>query len=163
MSRGMSGGGCGLRKSLGSLSADGWGCVPALLVVWPEASQHWSLQAVGWGQALVPRSQARRLPPARVHINDHSSVCQPPAFMILERATAAPCLPRRPSKTSREVWPRLLWSHCFCPQSQCTQDLVYALQEWSLCFPQSCGAPTVKPPWPSKPNALGLLLPVPDP
>ena len=41
-----------LRKSLGSLSADGWGCVPVQLV-WPKASQHWSVQAVGWGQVLV--------------------------------------------------------------------------------------------------------------
>ena len=31
MSRGVSVGGCGLRKSLGSLSADGCGCVPTLL------------------------------------------------------------------------------------------------------------------------------------
>ena len=38
--KGVSRGGCGLKKSLGILSADGWGCVPALLVVWPEASQH---------------------------------------------------------------------------------------------------------------------------
>lgn len=30
------------KKTLGSLSAGGWGCVSALLVVWPEASQHWS-------------------------------------------------------------------------------------------------------------------------
>ena len=39
--------GCGLRKSSGNLSADGWGYVPTQLVVWPEVSQHWSLQAVG--------------------------------------------------------------------------------------------------------------------
>ena len=51
MSRGMSRGSCGLRKSLGSLSTDGWGCVPTQFVVWPEAFQHWSLQAVGWGQS----------------------------------------------------------------------------------------------------------------
>ena len=38
-----------LRKTLSSLSADVWGCVPSLLVVWPEASQHWSLQVVRWG------------------------------------------------------------------------------------------------------------------
>ena len=31
---------CGLRTILGSLSADGWGCVPTILVVWPEAFQH---------------------------------------------------------------------------------------------------------------------------
>ena len=42
-------GNCGLRKTSGFLAAAGWGCVPSLLVVWPEASQHWSLQAVGWG------------------------------------------------------------------------------------------------------------------
>ena len=42
-----------LWKTLSSLSADGWGCVPTLLVVWPDSSQHWSLEAVGWGQVLV--------------------------------------------------------------------------------------------------------------
>ena len=57
MSRGVFRGSCGLRMTLGTLSADGWGCVPTLLVVWPEASQHWSLQAVGWGQVSVPKWQ----------------------------------------------------------------------------------------------------------
>ena len=38
-----------LRKSLDSLSAYGWGCVPTLLTVLPEVSQHQSLQAVEWG------------------------------------------------------------------------------------------------------------------
>ena len=47
MSRGVFRGSCGLRKTLGSLSADGWGCVLTVLVVWSEASRHWSLQAVG--------------------------------------------------------------------------------------------------------------------
>ena len=43
MSSDVSRGGFRLRKTLGSLSAGGWGCVSALLVVWPEASQHWGL------------------------------------------------------------------------------------------------------------------------
>ena len=38
MSRGVFRVGCGLRGTLGSLSADGWGCVPTLLFVWPEAA-----------------------------------------------------------------------------------------------------------------------------
>lgn len=63
MSRSMSRGSCGLRKSLGSLSSDGWGCVPTLLVVLPEASYYWTLQVVGWGQVLVLMTQARCLPP----------------------------------------------------------------------------------------------------
>ena len=33
-----------LSKSLNQFSADGWECVPSLLVVWPEAMQSWSLQ-----------------------------------------------------------------------------------------------------------------------
>ena len=32
-----------LSTALGTLSADGWGCVPILMVVWPEAFRHWSL------------------------------------------------------------------------------------------------------------------------
>ena len=38
-----------LSKTLIHLSADGWGCVPSLLVVWPEATQYWRLQALWWG------------------------------------------------------------------------------------------------------------------
>ena len=34
---------CGLRKTLGSLFTDRWGCFPALLVVWLHSSQHWRL------------------------------------------------------------------------------------------------------------------------
>ena len=47
MSSGVFIGGFWLRTTLGGLSADGWNCVLTLLVVWPEASPHWSLQAVG--------------------------------------------------------------------------------------------------------------------
>lgn len=45
ISRGMTRGDCGLRKSLSSLMA-GRGC--SCFVVWPKGSQHWSLRAVGW-------------------------------------------------------------------------------------------------------------------
>ena len=54
ISRGVSGEECMARTSLGSLFADGWGCVPTLLVVWPEPSQHWTLQTVGWCQVSFP-------------------------------------------------------------------------------------------------------------
>ena len=35
-----------LSKALIQLSADGWGCTPSLLVVWPEATQLWDLLAL---------------------------------------------------------------------------------------------------------------------
>lgn len=31
------------------MSVDRWGCGSTLFIVRPEASQHWSLQALGWG------------------------------------------------------------------------------------------------------------------
>lgn len=70
MSRDMFKGGCGLRKSFDRLSADGWGCIPTQFVVWPETSQLWSLESVGWRQVLLLMTQARCLPPVRVHADE---------------------------------------------------------------------------------------------
>ena len=57
-----------LSKTLIRLSADAWGWVPSLLVVWPEVTQHWSLQWlfggangglwVGSHQGVLPRTSA---------------------------------------------------------------------------------------------------------
>ena len=57
-----------LSKTLICLSADGWGWLPSLLVVWPEASQHWSLPGLfdgangrlwdGSRQRVLPRTSA---------------------------------------------------------------------------------------------------------
>ena len=49
-SGGVFSGVCGLIMILGSLSANGWGCVPALLVVWHRVSSTvacWSLIEAG--------------------------------------------------------------------------------------------------------------------
>ena len=43
-----------LSKSLIQLSADGWGCAPSLLVVWPEVSQSWILQPINLYLYLIP-------------------------------------------------------------------------------------------------------------
>ena len=57
-----------LSKTLIHLSADGWGWVPSLLVLWPEATQHWSLLGLFGGangglwegshQGVLPRASA---------------------------------------------------------------------------------------------------------
>ena len=68
---------CVLRKTLNSLSADGLDCVPTL-VVWPETSHHWSLQAVGWDQVFVRKRQLPRgLMPVSIPQNYHHSVFVP--------------------------------------------------------------------------------------
>ena len=43
------------------------------------------------------------------------------------------------------------------PESWYTQDFICALQDWSLCFPQSYGSPVIKSCWPSKSDSLGIL------
>ena len=55
MSRFVFWGVCELSTTLDSLSADGCVCVSILLIVWPEAFQHWSLQVVGWHWVLLPK------------------------------------------------------------------------------------------------------------
>ena len=50
MSSGVFWGVCELSMILGSLSANGWGCVPVLLVVWQRVSSTgacWSLSGAG--------------------------------------------------------------------------------------------------------------------
>ena len=47
-------GACPLVSGAGSCSS---GVCTTLLIVWPEASQHWSLRAIGWGQVLASQWQ----------------------------------------------------------------------------------------------------------
>ena len=57
-----------LSKTLIHFTVDGWGWVPSLLVVWPEATQHWSLPGLFGGdndrlwegsrQGALPRTSA---------------------------------------------------------------------------------------------------------
>ena len=54
-SGGVFSGVCGLIIILGSLSANGWGCVPVLLVVWHRVSSTaacWSLSGLGLGAEM---------------------------------------------------------------------------------------------------------------
>ena len=59
VSRGVFIGGCLLRTTLSSLSAAGWSCVPTPLVVWTEASWHWSPQAVGGARSQCQNGDLR--------------------------------------------------------------------------------------------------------
>ena len=41
-------------------------------------------------------------------------------------------------------------------ESWCVQGFISALQDGSLCFPQSCGSLIIKCPWPSRSDSLGI-------
>ena len=52
-----------LRKTLSSLSSDVWACIPALLVIWPDVSQHCWVR-LGLGEEMVASKRA--------HISEYS-------------------------------------------------------------------------------------------
>ena len=111
------------------------GCVPVLLVVWPEVTQHWSLQAVGWGHILwrkwwPPGGLMSTSPPQNYHHQcpcPHSEPQPPPASAgdppILSPARSLMrsllfslglgthrtlCTPSK----SRVSFPPILWNYC---------------------------------------------------
>ena len=73
-----------------------------------------------------------------------------------------PCRPTPPQETltpaggfgsvSRGVTTLFLWV-LVCTWFCC------ALQDWSLCFPQSCGSLVIKSRWPSRSDSLGIPSP----
>ena len=140
-----------LSKTLIRLSADGWSWGPSLLVVWPEATQHWSLPGLFGGangglwegscQVVLPRTSAATVlvltvghshPQPLWETLQHQQVGQVQSYGV----TA-------PSSGSRHA-------HYF----------VCALQEWSLCFPLSFWSPGVKSRNSSKSDSLGIPPPV---
>ena len=144
-----------LSKTLIRLSADGWGWVPSLLVVLPEATQHWSLPGLFGGangrlwegshQGVLPRTSAASvLVPAVSHSHPPASAGDPPT--LADRSGSVSYGVTAPS-------PRVLMCTllCVCPP------------KWSLCFLQSCQSPAIKSRQSSKSDSLGILLPLPDP
>ena len=70
-------------RTLGSLSADGWGSVFTLFLVWPGASQHWQ-----------PRSAFPKLATSKgVHTNDYSLGPLPPVSFLHSEPQLPPAFP----------------------------------------------------------------------
>ena len=132
----------------------GWGCVPILGFVWSEAFQIWSLQGIGWCWFLVPK-------------------CEPPGDLTLITIPWGFCYqcPCPHSEwPSTFTWPEdPLWLLCRCSSGSHGGSVLYWLPmhtrycvhppEWSLCFPQFCGALALRSWLPSRPNALRVILP----
>ena len=147
------------RKTLSSLSAEGCGCVPAMFVVWPEVSQHWSLQALWWGQVFVKESwPPRGLTPMSTPQNCH---CQCPC--LHSESQPLPTCAEGHQILSGKSGPVSYEVTTFFPGSWCAQDLVCGLQEWSFYLPQSCCIPQSNPTHLQSQILWGFFLLLPDP
>ena len=126
MSWGMFRGSYALRTTLGSCSADGWGCVPTLLAIRSEAFQHWRLQTIGWDQVWMSRWQPlEQLTPMNILWGLHHQCPCPHSEPQL-----TPTSPEDPPRSEGMSGP----GSYGVTRSQRTQNLVCALQEWSFCF-----------------------------
>ena len=86
-----------------------------------------------------------------------------PAPSSLWWAPANPHLYRRPPNIRRLFWCSLLWRHGSSPLGLCAHSIfLCVLQDWSLCFPQSSRKPIIKSHWPSRPDSLGISVPLLD-
>ena len=116
-----------LCKTLIHLTVDGWGWVPSLLVVLPEATQHWSLPGLFGGangrlweescQRVLPRTSAASVlvpmvkqsqPPPLQETLQHQQVGlaqSPPGSLLLSPGPDAHTFPCAPSKSGVSVSP----------------------------------------------------------
>ena len=89
-----------LSKTLIRLTADGWGWVPSLLVVWPEATQHWSLPGLfgrandrlweGSHQEVLPRTSAASVLIPTVKQSHHSPLQETPQHQQVRLVQSPP-------------------------------------------------------------------------
>ena len=113
-------------------------CVLILLVVWPEVSQHQSLQAFGWARSWWQPRRAR---------TDELSPALLPPVSVPTVSPNRPCLPQETLQDQQEglaqaLRKALLWPWLLVYTRHCV-----ALQERSCCLPQSCGTSALKHSW----------------
>ena len=114
-----------LIKTLIHLSADGWGWVPSLFVVWPEATQHWSLLSSLVG--LMADS-------GRAHAKEYFPELLLPVSLSSRWATPTPASAGDPPTLAGRSGSVSYGVTAPSPGSWCAHYFVCVLQEWSL-FP----------------------------
>ena len=99
----------------------------------------------------------------RTHTKEYFPELLLPVSLSPQWATGTPCLCRRPSNTSSRSGSVSPGVTAPSPGSQRAHYFVCALQEWSLCFPQSCRSPAIKSHQASKSDSLGIPPPIAGP
>ena len=151
MSRGVFVGGYCVRRTLDSLSADEWVCVPPCWL--------FSLRS--------PSTRACRLLGGSKSQCQNGDLWESSHWWVFPRAFTTSICPhseQQPTPASPGDPPIVTGSVALnpigpllCPGSQCMWNLVWDLQEWSVS--PVLWSSFTKPLWPSKPNTLGASPP----
>ena len=99
----------------------------------------------------------------RTHVKEYFPELLLPVSLSSWWATATPCLCRRPPMLAGRSDSVSYGVTAPSPGSRCAHYFACALQEWSLCFPQSCWSPAIKSHKSSKSDSLGIPPPVARP
>jgi len=103
----------------------------------------------------------------RVNVKLQEGLCQEEPSQLAAASAAtpvvSPCWPTPPQEAFQRCQVVLVQfpvgSLLLSSESWCAQDFVCALQEWSLCIPQTCGSPITKSCCTSSPDSLGIPSP----
>ena len=134
-----------LSKSLIQLSANGCGCAPSMLVVWP-----------GWPSPGVDKLFGRATGDLQEDLCQHAPPTTAAASSpVLTAGHCQPHLHWRPSDAHRQVWLSLLWCPCSFPLGPGVHKILFVPSK-SLCLPQSHGNSIIKSHCPSKSDSLEI-------
>ena len=138
---------CLLGRSLGSLFADGWGCVPTWFVVQP-----WWL-GPDFSKMAISRG---------VHTDDHSwDLClQPPSPMM---SHSHPLFSQEILQELKQVWPTFLWSLYFALGPTAHKMLCASFKSGVSISPSPVELLCTSPTGPPCQMLWLLLLSMPDP
>ena len=129
-------------------------CWWAGLCSYPTGCLAWAVPALEPAGCWVgPDLSAKMVTSKRAHMDEYSPVPPPPASVSPKWVT--PASPGDHPRPAGRSYPGS-YGVTALPWVLSTWNLVPTLQEWSLCPV----APALKTCWTSKPNALGLLLPM---
>ena len=116
-------------------------------MVWPEATLLWSLWLYGRADGELQEGSHQGAPP-------RTGAASAPS-------PATSCYrPTPPQESLQHEQVGLFQSPVRSLLLSCgswyMSDFVWTFQGWRLCFPLSCGSPTVKSCWPSRSDSLGI-------
>ena len=146
-------GSCVLRKTLSSLSADEWGCVPTWFFVWPEVSWPASCK-------VRPGVAEKMMASRKADANEYSLELRWLCFCPCSDPQLPPACVGDPPVLAGRSGPGSYEVTFISLGPGAHKILCVPSKSGSLCFPQTCGIPVIKPCWPSKSDFLGLCLPL---
>ena len=158
-------GACPLVGGAGSCPSGGQGSVKGCVLRWLWAQDYirqlvcqwmglcshcvvclvWGIPALKPAGCLLAPSVGTKIAAFLVHAEEYSLGASTTSVLVSMLGHSQPLPPQETLQDPQISLAQVLMESLLCPGSQCTRNFLCVLQEWNLCFPQSCGYPALKP------------------